>query len=149
MTKICWFFVEINERTGGPNNWYGYELQQNPWPRKTVLVPPPLVIYSSVQNYWEFFAMGKLIYNVWQKKRYSKNQRCFIQAVISSNYVGINQQFLFSQYHVLKESQTCAAVPSNLRKSRSKFNVTDAKFKLEFPEDMAHWKIKKERDNHG
>ena len=30
----------------------------------------------------------------------------------------------------------CAAVPSNWRKPRSKFDVTDAKFKLEFPEDM-------------
>ena len=45
-----------------------------------------------------------------QKKRYSKNQSCFIQAVISSNYVEINQQF-FSQYHVLKESQTlCSGI---------------------------------------
>ena len=39
----------------------------------------------------------------------------------------------------------CAAVPSNWRKPRSKFNVTDAKFKLEFPEDMATLKDKKRR----
>ena len=36
----------------------------------------------------------------------TKNQSCFIQAVISSNYVEINQQNRsYSQYHVLKESQ--------------------------------------------
>ena len=28
-----------------------------------------------------------VIYTDWQKKRYNKNQSCFIQAVISSNYV--------------------------------------------------------------
>ena len=35
-------------------------------------------------------------YTVWQKKRQSKNQSCFIQAVISSNYVEINQHFFFA-----------------------------------------------------
>ena len=35
---------------------------------------------------------GKLqYYTDWQKKRYYKNQSGFIQAVISSNYVEINQ----------------------------------------------------------
>ena len=36
------------------------------------------------------------IYTVWQKKRYNQNQSCFIQAVISSNYVEINQQKLLA-----------------------------------------------------
>ena len=80
-------------------------------------------------------------YTVWQnnktKKRYSKNQRYFIQAVISSNYV------FFSQYHVLKESQTlCSGTIKLAKTKRSKFNVTDAKFKLEFSEDMATLKDK-------
>ena len=35
-------------------------------------------------------------YTDWQKKRYNKNQSCFIQAVISRNYVEINQQTLYS-----------------------------------------------------
>ena len=30
-------------------------------------------------------------YTDWQKKRYNQNQSCFIQAVITSNYVEINQ----------------------------------------------------------
>ena len=38
----------------------------------------------------------------------------------------------------------CAAVSSNWRKPRSKFDVTDAKFKLEFPEDMETLKDKEE-----
>ena len=48
----------------------------------------------------------------------------------------------FPQYHVLKNLKLCAAVPSNWRKPRSKFDVTDAKFKLEFPEDMETLKNK-------
>ena len=31
------------------------------------------------------------IYTDWQKTRYNQNQSCFIQAVISSNYVAINE----------------------------------------------------------
>ena len=42
----------------------------------------------------------------------------------------------YSQYHVLKESQTLCSVPSNWRKPRPKFDVKDAMFKLEFPEDL-------------
>ena len=34
------------------------------------------------------------VYTDWQKKRYNQNQSCFIQAVISSNDVEINQQKL-------------------------------------------------------
>ena len=51
-------------------------------------------------------------YNDWQKKRYYQNQSGFIQAVISGNYVGINQQ------------------------PRPKFEVTNAKFQFEVPKDM-------------
>ena len=43
---------------------------------------------------------------------------------------------IYSQYHVLKESQICAAVPSNWRKPRPKFDVTDFKFEFEFQEDL-------------
>ena len=35
-----------------------------------------------------------------------------------------------------------AVVPSNLRTPRSKFDVTDAKFNLEFPEDIETLKDK-------
>ena len=52
---------------------------------------------------------------------------------------------MFSQYHVIKEYlKLYAAVPSNWRKPRSTFDVTDAKFKLEFPEDMETLKDKEE-----
>ena len=36
------------------------------------------------------------LYTDWQKKRYNRNQSCFIQAVISSNYVEINKQKLLA-----------------------------------------------------
>ena len=42
----------------------------------------------------------------------------------------------YSHYHVLKESQTLLAVPSNWRKPRPKFDVTYAKFEFEIPEDL-------------
>ena len=48
----------------------------------------------------------------------------------------------FPQYHVLKESQSLCRVPSNLGKPRSKFDVTDAKFNLEFQEDIETLKDK-------
>ena len=38
-------------------------------------------------------------YTDWQKKIYNKNQNCFIQAVMLSYYVEINQQQLL-KYHV-------------------------------------------------
>ena len=50
----------------------------------------------------------------------------------------------FSQYQVLKESQTLCSGTLNCRKPRSKFDVTDAKFNLEFPEDMETLKEKEE-----
>ena len=40
----------------------------------------------------------------------------------------------YSQYHVL--NKLCAAVPSNWRKPRPKYDITDAKFKFEFPKDL-------------
>ena len=42
----------------------------------------------------------------------------------------------YSQYHVLKNIKLYAAVPSNWRTRRPKFDVTDAKFEFEFPEDL-------------
>ena len=42
----------------------------------------------------------------------------------------------YSQYHVLRNLKFCAAVPSNWRKPRQQFDVTDAKFEFEFPEDL-------------
>ena len=72
----------------------------------------------------------------------AKNQRCFIQAVISSNYVEINLQYFFAvscfeelsnflqRYHQTGENQG-----QNLT-SRMPY------FKLEFPEDMETLKDK-------
>ena len=47
-------------------------------------------------------------------------------------FININ----YSQYHVLKESQTSRSIPSNWRKPRSKFDATDAKIEFKFPEDL-------------
>ena len=78
-----------------------------------------------------------------KRTRYSKNQSCFIQAVMSRNYVEINQQNVFAvscfegisnvvqRYHQTGENQG-----RNLT-SRMPF-----KFKLEFPEDMKTLKDK-------
>ena len=44
------------------------------------------------------------MYTDWQKERYNQNQSCFIQAVFFSYYA--EQQKNYSQYHILKESQT-------------------------------------------
>ena len=42
-----------------------------------------------------------------KKNATTKKNRCFIQAVISSNYADINQQKLLAvPLHILKESQT-------------------------------------------
>ena len=87
-----------------------------------------------------------VFFTVWQKKRYSKNQSCFIQAVISSNYVEINQQKVFRTAMFWRNPKLCEAVPSNWRKPRSKFDVTDAKIKLEFPEDMESLKDKRQNE---
>ena len=35
-----------------------------------------------------------------------------------------------------KNLKFCAAVPSNWHKPKPKFDVTDAKFEFEFPEDL-------------
>ena len=69
------------------------------------------------------------------KRDATEDQSCFIQAVISSNYVKINQQ----NYLQLNLKQ-CAAVRSNRRKPRPKFDVSDAKFEFEFPEYLDTWK---------
>ena len=83
------------------------------------------------------------LYTVWQKKRYSKkNQSCFIQAVISSNYVEIIQQNLFAvscfeglSNFVQRYRQTGENQGRNLTSQMSYF-------KLEFPEDMETLKDK-------
>ena len=49
-----------------------------------------------------------------------------------------------AQYHVLRHLKLCQAVPSNWRKPRPKFDVTDAKFEFEFPEDLDTLKDKEE-----
>ena len=49
---------------------------------------------------------------------------------------------LFSQYRVLKESQTLCSGTIKLAKTKVEIDITDAKFKLEFPEDMETLKDK-------
>ena len=75
-------------------------------------------------------------YTDWQKKRYNQNQSCFIQAVISSNYVGTNETKITHSNMFWRNLKLYAAVPSNWHKPWSKFDVTDATFKFEFPEDL-------------
>ena len=48
----------------------------------------------------------------------AKNKSCFIQAGVSSNYVEINQKFFFSQYPVLKQSQTLCSGTIKLAKTK-------------------------------
>ena len=76
------------------------------------------------------------MYTDWQKKRYNQNQSCFIEAVILSNYVEINQQKLLAVSCFKGNLKLYAAVPSNGRKPRPKSNATDAKFEVEFAEDL-------------
>ena len=88
------------------------------------------------------------LYTDWQKKRYNRNQSCFIQAVISSNHVEINQQkslvvsccegisnFL-QRYHLTGVYQG-RNLTSRMPSLSSNFQKT-----------WIHWTIKKERDNH-
>ena len=89
------------------------------------------------------------MYTDWQKKHYNQNQSCFIEAVILSNYIEINQQKIFAVSCFKGNLKLCAAVPSNGRKPRLKFDITDAEFEFEYPEDLDAWKIKKLRDNQG
>ena len=48
----------------------------------------------------------------------------------------------FLQYHVLKESQILCSGTIKLAKTKVELCLTDAKFKLEFPEDMETLKDK-------
>ena len=72
----------------------------------------------------------------WQKKRYNQNQSCFIQAVISSNCVEINQQKL--------PADLCLEGISNFVQWHHQisvnkgwnFDVMNATFEFEFPGDL-------------
>ena len=57
--------------------------------------------------------MYKSIYTDWQKKRYNQNQGCFIQTVISSDYVEINETKITRSIMFWRNLKLCAAVPSN------------------------------------
>ena len=71
-----------------------------------------------------------------------------LQPKSSLFYAEINGTKIIRSILFWKNLKRCAALSSNLRKQRPKFDVTDAAFEFEFPEDL-HWKIKKEQDNHG
>ena len=75
-------------------------------------------------------------YTDWQMKRYNQNQSCFIQAVISSNYIKINQQQLLAVSCFEGITNFVQRYHQNSLKPVPKFDVTDAKFKFEFPEDL-------------
>ena len=76
------------------------------------------------------------LYTDWQKKRYNQNQSCFIQAVISSNYVGTNETKITRSIMFWRSLKLYAAVRSNWHKPWPKFDVTDAMFEFEIPEDL-------------
>ena len=80
--------------------------------------------------------LTRSIYTDWQKKRYNQNQSCFIQAVISSNYVETNETKNTRSIMFWRNLKLYEVVPSNWRKLWPKFDVTDATFELEFPEDL-------------
>ena len=75
-------------------------------------------------------------YTDWQKKIYNQNQSCFIPAVISSNYVEINETKITRSIMFWRNLKLCAVEPSNWRKPRPKFDVTDATFEFEFKDDL-------------
>ena len=79
---------------------------------------------------------GRHDYTDWQKKRYNQNQSCCIQAVISGNYVEINETKITRGTMFWRNLKLCAAVPSNWGKQKPKFDVTDATFEFEFQEDL-------------
>ena len=61
---------------------------------------------------------------------------CFIQAVILSNYVEINETKISRSIMFRRNLKLCAAVPSDWRKPRPKYDVTDATFEFEFPAEL-------------
>ena len=71
-----------------------------------------------------------------QKKRYNQNQGCFIHAVISSSYFGTNETNITRSIMFWRNLKLYAEVPSNWHKPWPKFDVTDATFEFEFPEDL-------------
>ena len=48
----------------------------------------------------------------------------------------INQQKVTHSIMFCRNLKLCAVVPSNWRKPRPTFDVTDVKFEFEFPEDL-------------
>ena len=71
----------------------------------------------------------------WQKKRYNQNQSCLIQAVISSN-VEIYHKKLRAVSCFEENSNFVQRYHQNSLKPRPKYDITDAKFKFEFSEDL-------------
>ena len=106
-------------------------------------------LYCQNMSVHDSLKCNENIYTVWQKRRYSKTQSCFIQAVISSSYVEINQQIIFAvscfegisnfvqRYHQTDENQG-----RNLTSRMPSLSKN-------FQKTWKHWKIEKERDNHG
>ena len=88
------------------------------------------------------------IYTDWQKKRYNKSQSCFIQAVISSNYVEINPQKLLvvSGFERISNCVQRYYQPglNQGRKMTPRMPCLSSNFQITW----IYWKIKKERDNH-
>ena len=91
----------------------------------------------------------RYLYTDWQTKRYNQNQFCFIQAVISSYYVEINQHKLLAvscfegiSNFVQRYHQTGVNQGRNLTSRMPRLSSN-------FQKTWIHWKIKKERDNHG
>ena len=70
-----------------------------------------------------------------EKRNATTKIKVFIQAVISSNYVEINQQKILAVLFRMN-LKLSAAVLSNWRKPRPQFDVTQTKFVFEFPEDL-------------